>query len=250
MKRKSSNILIFIFVFIYSNIALAEFKWFELSLGVGLSVAENNRLRNTAEYFQGTYSVEPRPFAFFRVGPIAFSSEGAGVALIYLDNFKILGTFFYDGEPYNADGLTYERGRSIFAGGVIHLYHLVLMGFQDVEEKSNGRIFKVTSKPEFQVVDNWTFSPRMYVQFWDDKYVDYYYGVGAEEVDTSIGRTSYVGRAAVNYGFDLRNVFKSGHLKYLFEVGIKYFGRTVADSPTVTDDKEVRANFGIILDLF
>ena len=183
-------LLLSLVILVAPNKSFAKNKWVELSLGAGLSIAENNRPGNTAKYFTGTYSTEPRPFVMFRLGPIAFSSEGAGMAVVFFENFKLIGTVFYEGEPYEAEGMV-ERKRSIFVGGVMQVYSLLLMGFQDIESRSNGKIFKLISRPEFKLTKNWVFSPRFFFQYWDDHYVDYYFGVADSEQNLTIGRNAY-----------------------------------------------------------
>ena len=87
-------------------------------------------------------------------------------------------------------------------------------------------------------------SPRPYLQLWDQKYTNYYFGVKANEIDPTRNRFEYNPNAATNYGFLIRSVYTEGPWEYFLSFGKKYYGKEVENSPTVKMRNEGRIVIG------
>jgi hypothetical protein len=238
---RTKFILAFLFL---APFKLFSFEWTEVNLGLGVYQYDNIRLNNQKEFLKKDPIYEPIPTFQIRVGPFFVNKDGAGIALLYFDKLKLLGFALYEGEPYKTDGME-ERKKSFHLGGGIRLFDLEAMYYQDVQSRSRGKVLKVTYAPVFGSKD-YTFSPRIYAQLWDQKYVDYFFGVKRNEVDESIGRNYYSGKRASNYGFMLRNVWNIKKIKYVLSAGYKFYGARVFNSPTVIKKRELRILLGFM----
>lgn len=107
------------------------------------------------------------------------------------------------------------------------------------------------SRVEFGLERTWRFgeqftlTPRMTVSWLDKKYVDYYYGVRADEVRSY--RAFYQGQAGMNAEIGIRGgyMFNKKHL-ILLDVGLSSLASEVKDSPLVDNSTENRVFLGYI----
>lgn len=87
--------------------------------------------------------------------------------------------------------------------------------------------------------------PRIGVEYFDSKFVDYYYGVRRDEARS--GRPAYEGKATMNLdtGVDLHYSFGDHHTLI---AAFKYraFGAEIKDSPLIDASGSPRANIGYV----
>lgn len=220
------------------------FEWTEVNLGLGVYRYDNIRPNNQKRFLKRDPVYEPIPTFQIRVGPFFVNKDGGGVVLSYFKNLKIIGLALYEGEPYRTYGME-ERKRSFHLGGGIRLFDFEALYYQDVQSRSRGKVLKIFYAPIFGS-KSYSFSPRLYAQFWDQKYVDYFFGVRTDEVDESIGRNYYEGRRSTNYGFMLRNVWTLDRMKYVLSAGYKFYDPRIYNSPTVVKKQEQRVLLGFM----
>lgn len=225
------------------------FEWTEVNFGLGVYQYDNIRPDNKfnfldMDYMQKDPIYEPIPTFRIRVGPFFVNKDGAGVVLLYFKELKLLGLALYEGERYKAEGMA-ERKRSFHFGAGLRLFNLEALFYQDVQHRSEGKVLKIFYAPIFEF-NNYSFTPRAYFQYWDKRYVDYFFGVEPEEVDLDIGRTQYTGKRTINYGFMLQNIWTAGRMQYVLSAGYKFYGPRVSNSPTVDRNKERRIILGFM----
>lgn len=246
---KNKRLLLFwiVITFICPSTSFA-FEWTEVNFGLGIFRYDNIRPNNQKTFLKNDPIYEPIPTFQIRVGPFFVNKDGGGVALLYFKELKLLGLVLYEGEPYRTHGME-ERKKSFHLGGGIRLFDIEALYYQDVQSRSRGKVFKIYYAPEFKF-NNYTFSPRPYAQFWDRKYVDYFFGVRDSEVDLAIGRSAYSGERTTNYGFMLRQVWDVQRIKYILSTGYKFYGSRVFNSPTAVKKEEQRILLGIMYKFF
>lgn len=237
-----------ILLLFFFSINAHAFEWSEASLGVGIYRYDNIRPNNQKAFLKKDPVYEPIPIFQFRLGPFFINKDGAGVALLYFEKVKLLAFALHEGEPYRTTGME-ERKKSFHLGTGVKVFDFEALYYQDIQSRSRGKILKLIYAPVFNF-KNYSFSPRLYTQFWSQKYVDYYFGVRDNEIDRTIGRIQYVGKKATNYGFMFRNIWKSGDLKYVLTAGYKFFDSSVYHSPTVVKKNEQRILAGIMYQIY
>ncbi|GAB4012226.1 MAG: hypothetical protein Fur0010_07850 [Bdellovibrio sp.] len=220
--------------------------FYEAHLGVGLNFSENirprNQIKDETPFRRGKTIHEPLPLFLIRYGPIFVNKDGAGIVLLPLKNYAILFATIIDGEPYRANGIE-ERERSFFSGWIIKTWDLTFFYFKDIQGISHGEIMKVQLEHEYQINRFMTLAPHMFVQWWDDEYMNYYFGVRANE-ESIVGK-AYNARHTQNMEIMLKLYLKQDRLKWLFAVGEKWYGKNVSASPLVRKDTEFRTLWGV-----
>lgn len=220
--------------------------FYEAHIGLGINLWENIRpssgpLKDQTTFRKKKLMTEPLPIVLMRYGPLFINKDGAGVLLLPTKNFALLWATIIDGEPYKAEGIE-ERERSFFSGWIAKIYWLTFFYFKDIEGKSHGENMRVQWEHNFVLNRFITLSPHIFVQWWDDDYMNYYYGVRASE-ESIVGRP-YNARHTQNMEIMLKTYLKQDRTKWIFAVGEKWYGKNVSASPLVRKDTEFRIIFG------
>lgn len=209
---------------------------YELNVGPAINIHTNIRLNNLDKYQKNNPAVEPIPAFFFRYGPFFINKNGLGSLLYNSGNFSILGMGLLEGEPYRTIGL-YAREKGVFIGSIIK-YNFGELTYYNDFLKNKGYNLKLNLAPEFFYRLSWKFSPQLYIQYWNNSYVEYYFGVKPEEVSPIF--KLYKGKSTFNYG----GMFEVNHFverwTFAISTGAKFYGKEVFQSPTVTRQKEIR----------
>ncbi|MDY0743184.1 MipA/OmpV family protein [Paucibacter sp. R3-3] len=101
----------------------------------------------------------------------------------------------------------------------------------DALGKSKGLQLKLGAEHDFRA-GSFLLTPHLAAEFVDKKYVDYYYGVTADEATAN--RTAYTGRSTVNLEAGLRAGFMIDTANSIFaDVGVKSLGKGITDSSLV-----------------
>lgn len=116
---------------------------------------------------------------------------------------------------------------------------------QDVSGESEGSRIKVGVEKSWQVGQHWRFTPSATATYYDDKYIDYYYGVRANEA--RVGRPVYVGDATMNFDVGLRTDYMFDQHQAVF-VMLEYtaLGSEIDDSPLTDRSNETMVLLGYL----
>jgi len=116
---------------------------------------------------------------------------------------------------------------------------------QDVSGESEGSRIKFGVEKSWQAGQHWRFTPSATATWYDDKYVDYYYGVRPAEA--RIDRPSYVGDATMNFDLGLRTDYMFDQHQSVF-VMLEYtaLGSEIDDSPLTDRSNETMVLLGYI----
>jgi hypothetical protein len=223
-----------------------QISTYELNIGPALNIHGNIRVNNKNLFERTDPAIQPIPAFFFRYGPAFINKNGIGSLLFHKGNLSILGMGLLEGEPYSAPGLQ-EREQGAFFGSIIKYRSLEFTYYRDFIN-AKGMNFKVNLAPEFYFRISWKFSPQFYVQYWNDKYVDYYFGVKADEAVS--GFPIYKGTNTINYG----TVFEVQHYverwTFVGDIGAKFYGDEVTNSPTVSKKTEFKLILSALYKVF
>lgn len=115
----------------------------------------------------------------------------------------------------------------------------------DVTRKSKGRRASLSFQKNWRIGEHVIWTPRVSATWIDKKYVDYYYGVAADEVRA--GRPAYVGKSGVNAELALRGTYliDANHSLFL-DVGFTKLPNSIKNSPLVDRTTENRIGVGYL----
>lgn len=210
---------------------------YEFNLGPAFNIHSNIRKDNQINFQTTDPVIEPIPAVFFRYGPFFLNQDGLGSLVFNWGDVSILALALLEGEPYKTTGID-PRTRGVYLGSIAKFDMLQVLYYKDFFS-SKGTNLKVTMAPEFYPTLSWRLSPQLSVQYWDKEYVNYYYGVRPEEVSTS-GFPEYVGKSSISYIGMFETLHYVDKWTFVNALGMKFYGKEVYESPTVTRKNEVR----------
>ncbi len=219
---------------------------YEFSFGPAVNVHSNIRLRNKKLFEKNDPVIEPIPAFLFRYGPFFLNKNGMGSLVFHQKDFTVLAMGVSEGEPYETDGLS-KKDKGIFLGSILKYKILELTYYNDFLE-DRGYNLKANLAPEFYFDLDWKFSPQLYVQYWDRDYVNFYFGVRPHETGT--GFPVYETKHTINYGTLFEMIHFVDKWTYVMDVGMKFYGKEVHNSPTVVRKNEVRFIASVIYKFF
>lgn len=227
--------------------ARGYFPFYEFKLGAAMNIHTNIRPRDKRLFHRQNPIYEPRPAFMVRYGPLFLNNDGLGSLLLPLEHFTLLAAFILEGEPYEAQNLR-DRRQSIYFGPLIKSHFLEVHYYREIMEQHRGEVLKISLAPEFAVLSNFTVNPRVFYQLWDNRYVDYYFGVNRAEAQHFGG--PYKGQQTENYGFSVQNTLKYKKFEYFASIGMKFYGKSVKDSPLTIKDYEYQLFTGFLYNFF
>lgn len=234
-------------IYIYPWQLRGQISMYELNIGPALNIHSNIRLNNRNTFERNDPVIQPVPAFFFRYGPFFINKNGMGSLLFHYRDFSLLGMGLLEGEPYKTPGL-HERKQGAYAGGILKYNFLELSYYNDFFD-NKGYNLKLNIAPEFYYRVSWKISPQLFLQYWDNDYVDYYFGVKPNEVFPS-GLREYKGTHTLNYGgmFEVMHFVKDW--TFVGSAGVKLYGNEVKDSPTVVKKSELRLILSVLYKVF
>lgn len=115
----------------------------------------------------------------------------------------------------------------------------------DVTGKSHGRRASLGLEKNWRIGEHGMLTPRVSTVWLDKKYVDYYYGVGADEARA--GRAAYVGKSGVNAELGLRGAYVvDAHHSMFVDLGVTKLSKQIKNSPLVDRSTENRVGLGYL----
>ena len=156
---------------------------------------------------------------------------------------KLFGPGGYEASDSPALAGMAEREQSIWAGAKVewknNLADVKLELLGDASGNSKGQRVVLGVERKWKLSPSIMLVPQVGVEWVDDKYVDYYYGVRASEAIA--GRPVYVGQSAVNAEVSVAGIYRfDKHHSMTLNVGVKALGKEIKDSPIVDRSTESR----------
>lgn len=165
-------------------------------------------------------------------------------------NFRLIGRWDRSGyksdDSWMLEGME-EREGGIWAGAKVKwqtsLVDVSADWTHDVSGNSKGQRFNLGLDRSWQLGERFTLTPRIGATWYDRKYVDYYYGVWADEVRA--GRPEYHGESGINTEVGLQGIYRfNKHHSMVFDVRAKSLSAEIKDSPLVDSSTDNRVVFG------
>jgi outer membrane protein len=151
-----------------------------------------------------------------------------------------------DDSPF-LDGM-HDRDDSAWLGGALvwkpKFADVSLEVLADAMGNSSGTRARLGIEHRF-AVGRFGLTPRIEAEWLDDRFVDYYYGVQADEA--LVQRPAYAGRASVNVeaGIRVDTTWRRRHTLFI-DAGFQSLGTGIKDSPLVDRDTQSRLSIGYL----
>jgi len=197
------------------------------------------------------------PLIYFENKYVRVFGPGAEVKLPELNisssqriGFSILGK--YDGSGYKPGDAPILNGMSKresgFWAGAGMTWHNDVVDVNadwlaDASGNSKGQSFSLGLEKTWRFGEHVMLTPRLKAKWLDKKYVDYYYGVRADEVRAD--RSAYLGQSAVNSELGIRaNYIFDARNSVFMDVGVTGLAKEIKNSPLVDRSTENRVMLG------
>lgn len=167
-------------------------------------------------------------------------------------SFNLVGEYdFSDNDPDETPILNgmEERKGGFWAGAAAEwqnpLATLSLELLTEVSGDSDGTVINLGIERSWHIAGGFMLTPRLVLSRVDTNYVDYYYGVRADEV--RMGRAFYQGEAGLNTEIGLRTMYMFDQNQMLMlDFAVTSLASEIKDSPLVDTSTESRVMLGYI----
>ncbi len=165
-------------------------------------------------------------------------------------NFRLLGRWddsgYESNDSWMLEGMDKRKG-GLWAGAKIewltNLANLNAEWTHDVSGKSKGQRLSLGVDRSLKIGERFTLTPRMGAIWYNDKYVDYYYGVQAHEARS--WRPEYHGDSGVSAEFGLQGVYQfNKRHSIMFDARVRSLPSNIKDSPLVDGSTDNRISIG------
>lgn len=165
-------------------------------------------------------------------------------------NFALVGR--WDGSGYKADdswmleGMD-ERKSGLWAGAKMqwhsHMFNITTDWTHDVSGHSKGQRIRVDLSRAWKLGEHFRLKPYIGLAWYDEKFVDYYYGVTQGEALAE--RPEYHGDAGINAAAGLMGTYQfNQHHSIMLDIRTQRLSSEIKDSPLVDSSSENRIYFG------
>ena len=167
-------------------------------------------------------------------------------------NFNLVGEYdFSDNDPDETPILNgMEERKGGFWAGVAaewenEVVNINLEFLTEAAGDSDGSIINLSLERTWHFGRSYMLTPRVVLSHLDKNYVDYYYGVRADEIRSD--RAFYQGEAALNTEVGLRAVYLvDQHQFVMLDLSVTSLGTEIKDSPLVDTSTESRVMLAYI----
>lgn len=207
-----------------------------LQLFVGSYFATNIRVNNTQPYMDKEPIQIYAPYIRFRWDNFQMTPDKVSYTF-----FKNLWTemdirISYKGHAYNTVDMA-PRHRTFYGGLTLRLLMFKFEALKDLSGISDASIYSIAAVLPLPISRKLLVILQGEVEFWDGKYVDYYFGVRESEVTAT--RPYYKGKWAKDYNFQAQfQCFFGPHWMAQISPSFRYYDDTIAASPTVKKRRE------------
>ncbi|MFU2510140.1 MipA/OmpV family protein [Pseudoalteromonas sp. ASV78] len=226
----------------------------ESSWGLGVAVMSSQKA-----YTDIDSDVQAIPFVMYEneyfqlMGPtFEFKLPSINLSKEQKINFGIIGSYDFSG--YKAKDSPFltgmqERKGGLWAGAKVQWQNpwadVTFESLAEVSGDSEGSRFSFKIDRRWQITEDLSITPRLAVNWFDEEYVSYYYGVQQTEVNAQ--RAFYAGDSAVNIELGIRSNYMINKNNFIiFDLEATSLATEIKDSPIVDSSTETRALLGYI----
>jgi outer membrane scaffolding protein for murein synthesis (MipA/OmpV family) len=207
----------------------------KVSIGYGMTFKKNLRKNNTYEDMDKSLITKSIPMVQGTIGRVSLGAQGLSV-LVLGNRFANFSAFINQGgDRYHGLGMI-PRKSSIFTGLSGKFMNYGLSVSKDINGRSKGYIAKLDYSKMFFISENFMLRAGAGLEWHDDSYAEYYYGVRPHEVTAS--RREYHVNNYIQPGVGVFPIYKlSEKISVMAGVNLKYVPDEIRKSPTMNGDK-------------
>lgn len=230
------------FLLISFNAFSEDERAWNASVGAGLVFKKNQRQGNTYEDMDKKYFVKPIPVVQASYGRFSLGIQGISV-LAYGNRMTNVSAFVKrDGDRYHGLGMI-PRKDSVFVGATAKFFNYGFSLSHDINGRSKGYIATANYAKLFPISETLVLRGALSLDWLDDKYAEYYYGVRSNEATSS--RREYHLNNYFLPGVSLMPIIKLSERSSIVTVfSMKILPKDVSNSPTMIGK---RLDFGGIV---
>lgn len=230
------KILMLSLIFSLSNNTFAqdERTW-RVSLGAGVVIKKNNRVANKYEDMNKKVLIKPIPFITGSIGRLSLGAQGIAIRALGNHLMNVSAFIKRDGDRYFGLGMG-PRKDSVFVGLSGKFFKYGLSASKDINGRSKGSIIQFNYGEFYKISEGFMLRAGLGLEWHDDRYAEYYYGVRAHEA-TASNREYHLN----NYfmpGINFLPIYKlSENSSLTAGLNMKLIPKKVRNSPTMNGDK-------------
>lgn len=224
------KISLFIGIISCFGLQAIDLKGESLSIGPGLFATGQYRVESKIDHHSSDAAFTTFPYVYYKNGRFEINGLEAKFKFQPANRLEIGPIIKYSGDFYEGPGIE-ERELSAFAGFFFNFDLLQISYLKGIHSDDTGSIGEVAVRDNFKITDSWYLNYSLGLEFFDDKYVDYYFGVKPSEAGLF---PTYSGKSSLNTVVSIGSFIDLGHQVSLYlSLGHKFLGSEVSDSPTV-----------------
>lgn len=244
----SSILFIFILLLYSEDIHAGPFsideKSYNLKVGLGIRLRTNIRKDNSLSYKDNNPIFIPFPFARLKFSKLEIEPDKIKFVFVRNAFLEIDTRVNYKGHDYNHATMGH-RHKTAFAGFTLRLFMFRLKFLHDIQDKSGGSIARLSGLLPLYFSDETKLLLQAGFEYWDHKYVDYYFGVRINEVTST--RSYYKGQKQQSiFGKAIYIKQLSEHFLTRITFSFRRWDGHLIDSPTVATTKIFDSVAGVV----
>ncbi len=210
-------------------------KTWRLSLGAGAVIKKNQRVGNTYKRLHKKYIIAPIPIVQAGYGRVSLGGQGLSVMALGHPMMNVSAFINRGGERYYGAGMI-PRKESFFAGISAKFFGYGLNISRDINGKSKGYIAQLSYGRMKLISEKLVLRTGLSLDWYDDRYADYYYGVRNHEATAS--RREYHVNNYIQPGVNLMPIYKiQENVSMMGAAGVKFIPKSLRESPTMNGKK-------------
>ncbi len=228
---KNTLLTLSLLVFSFTTLAQEERSW-SASIGAGVVIKKNMRTGNTYEDMDKKIFIKPIPMVQASWGRVSLGVQGISVRAVGNPMMNVSAFIKRDGDRYHGLGMI-PRKDSVFVGATAKFFNYGFSYSHDINGRSKGSIATANYSKFFPITESLLLRSSLSLDWLDDKYAEYYYGVRSHEV-TATRREYHIN----NYflpGVSAMPIYKLTERSSITSVfSMKLLPKKVSQSPTMT----------------
>lgn len=218
-------------VFSFTTLAQDQRSW-SASVGAGVIFKKNMRSGNTYEDMDKKLLIKPIPTVQASWGRFSLGVQGISFRAIGNPMMNVSAFIKRDGDRYHGLGMI-PRKDSVFVGATAKFFNYGFSYSHDINGRSKGSIATANYSKFFPISETFLLRGSLSLDWLDDKYAEYYYGVRSHEVTAQ--RREYHLNNYFLPGVSVMPIYKLTERSSITTVfSMKLLPKKVSQSPTMT----------------
>lgn len=219
------------FLLFFSLTTQAQDRSWNASVGAGVLIKKNMRAGNTYEDMDKNILFKPIPMIQASWDRFSIGAQGISIRALGNPMMNISAFIKRDGDRYHGLGMI-PRKDSVFVGSTAKFFNYGFSFSKDINGRSKGSIATANYSKFFPVTGSFLLRSSLSLDWLDDKYAEYYYGVRYNEV--TIKRAEYHLNNYFLPGLSVMPIYKLTERSTITTIlSIKLPAKAVRHSPTM-----------------